>query len=151
MNLILLQIIWCTCVLLGPPCYFSQFFLSFNSLSLPSSRRQTPDPGRYRHQQTDQSRHCPARSRPLWKDRRSETPVGSEWKWSSPVFQCDRELSSFKLIKASKVKLPVNLVAFSIIVKCYRWGTNTYKETKGEEGASVKVRHLDDRKCLLVF
>lgn len=40
-------------------------------------------------------------------------------------FHCYWELSSFKLIKASKLKLPVNLMTFSIIVKCYRCDSNT--------------------------
>lgn len=65
----------------GPLCSFSQRFPSvFANCLFPLARRQTADPGRYRHQQTDQSWHCPARGCPLRKDRRSETPVGSEWK-----------------------------------------------------------------------
>lgn len=39
------------------------------------------------------------------------------------------EVSSFKLIKASKLMLTMNLTALSIIVNCYGCDTNTYKGT----------------------
>lgn len=65
---------------LFPLCTYFPCSLSLSSALCPCC--QTVDPGGYRHQQTDQSRHCPAWSCPVWQDRGSETPAGRKWNFT---------------------------------------------------------------------